>query len=70
MKNKKTVFYAVYKVLKNDEIIKGVFDYPSEVIEYLNNKINMRHLSTYIKNNYIIVVNNKSYKVYKFKDDE
>lgn len=68
--NNNNVFYAVYELLKNDEIIKGVFDYPAEVIEYLNNKINMRHLSTYIKNNYIIVVNNKSYKVYKFKDED
>lgn len=64
------VFYAVYEVLKNDEIIKGVFDYSSEVVEFLKNKIDTRHLATYIKNEYIIIVNNRSYKVYKFEDDE
>ena len=64
------VFYAVYEVLKKDEIIKGIFDYPSEVVNYLNNKIDVRHLSTYIKNGYIIIINNRSYKVYKFKDDD
>lgn len=67
---KNDVFYAVYEVLPNDEIIKGVFDYAREVVEFLNNKINTRHLSTYVKNNYIIKVNNKDYKVYKFTDNE
>lgn len=69
MKNN-NVFYAVYEVLKDDEMIKGVFDYTLEVVEFLNNKIDIRHLNTYIKNDYIIIVNNKSYKVYKFEDDE
>ena len=67
---KKDVFYAVYEVLSNDEVIRGVFDYTREVVEFLNNKIDVRHLSTYVKNNYIIILNNKSYKVYKFEDDE
>lgn len=70
MKNNNDIFYAVYEVLKDDEVLKGVFDYPAEVVEYLENKIDVRYLSTYIKNNYIIIVNNKNYKVYKFKDDE
>lgn len=70
MKNKKDIFFAVYEVLPNDEIIKGVFDYPAEVVTYLNNKIDVRHLSTYIKNEYIVTLDNKSYKIYKFKDDE
>ena len=67
---KKDVFYAVYEVLSNDEVIKGVFDYTSEVVEFLENKIDIRHLSTYIKNNYIIQVNNKNYKIYRFEDDD
>ena len=70
MKNKKDIFFAVYEVLPNDEIIKGVFDYAIEVVEFLENKIDTRHLSTYIKNEYIIKVDNKSYKVYKFEDNE
>ena len=70
MKNKKDIFFAVYEVLPNDEIIKGVFDYAIEVVEFLENKIDTRHLSTYIKNEYIIKVDNKSYKVYKFEDEE
>lgn len=68
MKNE--VFYAVYEVLANDEVIKGIFDYSIEVVEFLENKIDTRHLSTYIKNEYIIKVNNKDYKIYKFEDDE
>ena len=67
MKNKKDIFYAVYEVLKNDEVIRGVFDYTSEVVEFLEDKVDARHLSTYIKNEYIIKVNNKDYKIYKFK---
>ena len=67
---KKDIFYAVYEVLPNDEIIKGVFDYSREVVEFLENKVDARHLSTYIKNEYIIKVNNKDYKVYKFEDEE
>lgn len=70
MKDKKEVFYAVYEVLADDEIIKGVFDYTGEVVAYLNNKIDARHLSTYIKNEYIIILNNRSYKIYKFKDND
>lgn len=71
MNNKKIdVFFAVYEVLKNDEVIRGVFDYTSEVIEYLNNKIDIKYLSTYIKNNYIIAVNSKLYRVYRFEDAE
>lgn len=70
MKDKKEVFFAVYEVLKNDEVIRGVFDYAIEVVTYLNNKIDTRHLSTYIKNEYIIKVNNKDYKVYRFEDNE
>lgn len=70
MNNNNNVFYAVYEVLRNDEVIKGVFDYPAEVVEYLNNKIDARHLSTYIKNGYIIILNERSYKVYKFKDND
>ena len=64
------VFYAVYEVLPNDEVIRGVFDYSSEVVEFLNNKIDARHLSTYIKNNYIIQLNNKNYKIYKFEEED
>lgn len=67
---KKEVFYAVYEVLSNDEVIKGVFDYAREVVTFLNNKIDTRHLSTYIKNEYIIKVGNRSYKIYKFEDNE
>lgn len=70
MKKENNIFYAIYEVLKNDEVIKGVFDYSSEVVEFLENKVDTRHLATYIKNEYIIKVNNKSYKVYKFEDDE
>ena len=70
MKKEKSIFYAVYEVLENDEVIKGVFDYSNEVVEFLENKIDTRHLATYIKNEYIIKVNNKSYKVYKFEDEE
>ena len=70
MKNKKDIFYAVYEVLKNDEVIRGVFDYTREVVEFLEDKVDTRHLSTYIKNEYIIKVNNKDYKIYKFKDEE
>ena len=70
MKNKNDVFFAVYEVLPGDEVIKGVFDYAIEVVEFLENKVDARHLSTYIKNNYIIQLNNKSYKVYKFEDDD
>lgn len=70
MNKEKSIFYAIYEVLPNDEIIKGVFDYSSEVVEFLNNKIDIRHLSTYIKNNYIITLGNRSYKIYKFKDEE
>ena len=68
MKNE--VFFAIYEVLPNDEVIRGVFDYAREVVEFLNNKIDTRHLSTYIKNEYIIKVNNKDYKVYRFEDNE
>ena len=67
---KKDIFFAVYEVLPNDEVIRGVFDYAMEVVEFLENKIDTRHLSTYVKNNYIIILNNKSYKVYKFEDEE
>ena len=70
MKKENNIFYAVYEVLKNDEVIKGVFDYAVEVVEFLENKIDTRHLSTYIKNEYIIKVNNKDYKVYKFEDND
>ena len=70
MKNKKDVFFAVYEVLPNDEVIRGVFDYAVEVVEFLNNKVDARHLATYIKNNYIITLNNKNYKIYRFEDDE
>lgn len=70
MKNKNDVFFAVYEVLSNDEVIRGVFDYTSEVVEFLEGKVDARHLSTYIKNDYIIKLNNRSYKVYKFEDDE
>lgn len=71
MKDKKIdVFYAVYEVLENDEVIKGVFDFGGEVVEFLENKTDIKYLSTYIKNNYIIVVDNKLYKVYRFEDEE
>lgn len=70
MNEEKSIFFAVYEVLPNDEVIRGVFDYPAEVVAYLNNKIDARHLSTYIKNNYIIQLDNRSYKIYKFKDND
>ena len=70
MEDKKDVFFAIYEVLANDEVIKGVFDYTREVIEFLNNKVDARHLSTYIKNEYIIKVNNRNYKIYKFEDND
>lgn len=70
MNKEKSIFFAVYEVLRNDEAIRGVFDYPAEVVAYLNNKIDARHLSTYIKNEYIIILNNRSYKIYRFEDDE
>ena len=70
MKYKKSIFYAVYEVLSNDEVIKGVFDYAREVVEFLEDKIDARHLSTYVKNEYIIKLGNRSYKVYKFEDEE
>lgn len=64
------VFYAVYEILPNDEVIKGVFDYTGEVVEFLENKVDARHLSTYIKNNYIIQLGNRSYKIYKFEEED
>ena len=67
---KSNVFYAVYEVLPNDEVIKGVFDYAVEVVEFLDNKVDARHLSTYIKNNYIIKVGNRSYKIYRFEEED
>ena len=67
---KSNVFYAVYEVLSNDEVIRGVFDYAIEVVEFLEDKVDARHLSTYIKKNYIIQLNNRSYKIYKFEDDD
>lgn len=71
MKDKKIdVFYAVYEILENDEVIKGVFDYSLEVVEFLGNKIDARHLNTYIKNEYIIQLNDRSYKIYRFEDDD
>ena len=70
MEDKKDIFFAVYEVLANDEVIKGVFDYTSEVVEFLENKVDARHLSTYIKNEYIIKVNNRSYKIYRFEEEE
>lgn len=70
MNKEKNIFYAVYEVLKNDEVIRGVFDYTSEVVEYLENKVDARHLSAYIKNNYIIQLNDRNYKIYRFEDDE
>ena len=70
MKNKKSIFFAVYEVLENDEVIKGVFDYAVEVVEFLEDKVDARHLSTYIKNEYIIKLGNRSYKIYRFEDEE
>ena len=70
MNKNNNIFYAVYEVLKNDEVIKGVFDYGLEVVEFLDNKVDTRHLSTYIKNEYIIKVNNRNYKIYRFEDEE
>ena len=70
MNKEKNIFYAVYEVLPNDEAIKGVFDYSSEVVEFLEDKVDARHLNTYIKNNYIIKLGNKSYKIYRFEDDD
>ena len=70
MNKEKNIFYAVYEVLPNDEAIKGVFDYSSEVVEFLEDKVDARHLNTYIKNNYIIKLDNKSYKIYRFEDDD
>lgn len=70
MKKENEVFYAVYEVLADDEVIKGVFDYTSEVVEFLENKVDTRHLSTYIKNEYIIQLDNRNYKIYRFKDNE
>lgn len=67
---KKDVFFAVYEVLENDEVIRGVFDYAIEVVEFLENKVDARHLSTYVKNEYIIKLGNRNYKVYKFTDNE
>ena len=66
----KDIFYAIYEVLANDEVIRGVFDYTREVVEFLEDKVDARHLSTYIKNEYIIKVNDKDYKIYKFKDND
>lgn len=71
MKNKKiVVFYAVYEVFENDEVIRGVFDFGSEVIDFLNNKIDIKYLSTYIKNNCIIIVDSRLYRAYRFEDEE
>lgn len=67
---KKEVFYAIYEVLENDEVIRGVFDYTIEVVTFLNNKIDTRHLNTYVKNGYIIKLENKNYKIYRFTDNE
>ena len=70
MKKENNIFFAIYEVLKNDEVIRGVFDYSNEVVEFLEDKVDARHLSTYIKNEYIIKLDNKDYKVYKFEDEE
>lgn len=66
---KKNKFYAIYKILKNDEMIVSTFDHSNEVVKYLNNKVDTKHLNTYIKNNYIIEVNQVKYKVYQFNED-
>lgn len=70
MNKEKNVFFAIYEILPNDEIIKGVFNYTSEVVEFLEDKVDARHLSTYIKNEYIIKLGNRSYKIYRFEDNE
>lgn len=79
----KNVFYGVYEViqknvrLKNgnikkieiDEIPILIDDYVLNICKFLNNKIDSKHISTYLKNKTLININNKYYRVYKFIEE-
>lgn len=80
---KNNVFYGVYEVieknvkLKNgevkrieiDEIPAIIDDKIMNIINFLENKIDYKHIATYIKNKSKININNKYYKIYKFIDE-
>lgn len=61
-------FYAIYKILKDDEVIQAVFDTRKEVAEYLKNKVNIQHFTQMLKRKDIIYLDNSCYRVYEFKD--
>lgn len=79
----KSVFYGVYEVieknikLKNGDIKKiEVDEVPSfiddkiiNICSFLNNKIDTKHIATYIKNKSKIMINKKYYRIYKFIED-
>ena len=64
----KDKFYAIYKILKNDEVIQAVFDTRLEVVKYLKNKINIQHFTQILKRNQVIYLDNSCYHVYEFKE--
>lgn len=79
----KNVFYGVYEVieknikLKNGEVKRiEVDEMPSfiddkiiNICSYLNNKVDCKHIATYIKNKSKIMIDNKYYRIYKFIED-
>lgn len=79
----KNVFYGVYEVieknvkLKNgdikrieiDEIPAFIDDFIINICDFLNNKVDTKHIATYIKNKSLININNKYYRIYKFIDE-
>lgn len=83
MNKNKNVFFGVYEVifknvkLKNgdikrievDEIPSFIDDYILNICNYLNNKIDSKHIATYLKNKTLININNKYYRLYKFIDE-
>ena len=79
----KNVFYGIYEVieknvrLKNgdikrievDEIPSFIDDKIMNICSYLNNKIDCKHIATYIKNKSKIMIDKKYYRIYKFIDE-
>lgn len=73
-------FFAIYEVIKNengeviDELITATFDYTSEALKYLCNKIDITHIATYIKQGSEIklIIDGKCryFKIYKIKEEE
>lgn len=79
----KSAFFGVYEVieknikLKNgdikrieiDEVPSFIDDKIINICNFLNNKVDYKHIATYIKNKNKININNKNYRVYKFIED-